>query len=543
MEDKNTGYYENYIERTFEEIGAFGKFQKFNMLLMIFVATLPSITIYATVFNLAEPTLKCHDIFKNESVSEICNVWENVTKSKVDNKVTIHACEFDGKFYGKTIFTDWNFYCNRKYLAGLTQTFYLVGTVCGIFSGYFGDRFGRKKNIFGFLAALALLLSSTQFLISGFLGVSIKVKYIIYCFSQLLIGLFCNCLYMTSYVLMIESTTHSYHTFFSNVHLSIYLLGELLVLIPSYFIRNWEINNWIVAGFTAISLIVVSFFLIESPRWLISQKRFQEAELIFKRIATINGKSWEAKNFEMKIVNLEYSINENLIKKLEKKNENFGIKTMMKNICSPKVNCKKSTLFSCVWFSLNLVYYGFSLGVASIVSVNPYLMFIFSCLAEFLGYLVCMMNYKIGRRKALIIYFLLTGFICLVISFEQGNINRNLGNEQKNVFNAVMIIILVSIGKCMASAAFNTCYVFTAENYETNVRNFALLFVSCIGNIGGLVSPQVNLSKGLSKPLPYLIFSLFSLFGSLAVFMMPKSENKSSNYLRSLSVETDEFRL
>jgi hypothetical protein len=36
----------------------------------------------------------------------------------------------------------------------------------------------------------------------------------------------------------------------------------------------------------------------------------------------------------------------------------------------------------------------------------------------------------------------------------------------------------------MASAAFNTCYAFTANFYPTNVRNFAFTFISCIGNIG-----------------------------------------------------------
>ena len=458
----------------------------------------------------------------------------------VEVVIIIYACEFDTKYYGRTIFTDWNFYCDRKYLSGLTQTFYLVGTVCAIFSGYFGDRFGRKKSILGFLTALTLLLFSSQLLVSDFLGINITAKYVIYCISQFLTGIFCNCLYISSYVLMLESTTHSRHTLFSNVHLSIYVLGEIFILVPSYFIRNWEINNWIVAGFTAISFLMVVFFLIESPRWLISQKRFEEAESIFKRIAIINGKSWE-KHFEIKNINSEFESRDDLISHIDKKSDNLEIKTMMKLICFPKINFKKSTLFSCVWFSLNLLYYGVSLGVASIDSINPYLMFIFSCVAELLGYLICTINDRIGRRKALMIYFVLSGIICLVISFIPRN--KNLENKDKVITDAVVIIILVSIGKCMASAAFNTCYVFTAEYYQTNVRNFAILFVSCIGNIGGFISPQVNLSKVLWKSLPYLIFSSFSLMGSLAIFMLPKNENKKSNAISSLSVETDEIRL
>ena len=314
---------------------------------------------------------------------------------------------------------------------------------------------------------------------------------------------------------MIESTTQSYHTLFSNIHLSVYVLGELIILVPSYFIRNWEINNWIVAGFTVICWFMVFFFLNESPRWLISNKRFKEAESIFKKIANINGKTWK-KRYEITENNFNFQSYDDVLKNVEEKdikntkNTNLKIKTMMQLICFPKINFKKSTLFSCVWFSLNLLYYGVSLGVASIDSINPYLMFIFSCIAELLGYLICTINDRIGRKRAIMIYFILSGIICLVISFVPRN--EELDNKDKVIIDAVIIIILVSIGKCMASAAFNTCYVFTSEYYQTNVRNFAILFVSCIGNVGGFISPQVNLSKDFWKPLPYLIFSSFVLY-------------------------------
>ena len=36
MDDKNNRY-ENLVEKTFDEIGAFGKFQKSNMLLMLLI--------------------------------------------------------------------------------------------------------------------------------------------------------------------------------------------------------------------------------------------------------------------------------------------------------------------------------------------------------------------------------------------------------------------------------------------------------------------------------------------------------------------------
>ena len=258
-----------------------------------------------------------------------------------------------------------------------------------------------------------------------------------------------------------------------------------------------------------------------------SQRRFTEAEIIFKKIANMNGKvlttsvQMKEDTFDLKAQDEE----NNFSKQLESdaalvKTENTDMKTMMKLLCFPIMNFKKSFLLSCVWFSLNLLYYGVGLGITSIDAINPYLMYIFSSFAELCGYLLCAINDKIGRRRSSILFFTLSGIICLIISFVPRN--KNLMDNKKIIIDATIIIILVSIGKCMASAAFNTCYVFTAEFYPTKVRNFALLFISCIGNVGGFISPQVNYSKVVWKSLPYVIFSSFSLLGSLSVFLLPK---------------------
>ena len=51
------------------------------------------------------------------------------------------------------------------------------------------------------------------------LNISIYGRYIIYSITQFLIGSFVNCVYISSYVLLLELTTHRYHTIFSNIKL------------------------------------------------------------------------------------------------------------------------------------------------------------------------------------------------------------------------------------------------------------------------------------------------------------------------------------
>ena len=482
--NKNENKNEKYIEDKLNEIGAFGNYQKLMMLMMLVLSGLPAMSIYFTVFNLAQPNLICKNILTNETIenNKVCDAWNHINKLKEENSKTTQEfeCEFEKTYYGKTLKTDWKMYCGREYLSGLTQTIYLVGTVCAIFNGYFGDRFGRRKSIIFFLIIIGSSLLISQILISNFMNISVTAKYIIYTINQFIIGIFAYCLYVTSYLLLIESTTQAYRTLFSNIHLSIYVFGEFFVLIPSYLWKDWEINNWILLGVTVISILISIVFLNESPRWLISQNRPKDALVVLKKIAIVNRKQLNLNNesIELKDKDSENSIQESFTKE-----EKLDMKLMFKQICFPvKSNLIKLILLTGVWLSLNLLYYGVSLGVTSIDSINPYLMYIFSSIAEFLGYMLCIINDKIGRRRALIIYFLISGIICLVVSFIPRN--EDLDDNSKVIADAAIIITLVSIGKCMASAAFNTCYLFTAEFYPTNVRNFAFSFISCIGNVG-----------------------------------------------------------
>ena len=270
--------------------------------------------------------------------------------------------------------------------------------------------------------------------------------------------------------------------------------------------RDWRNQNWFVIALAAFG-VLCSLFLAESPRWLISQKRFTQARLVLEQMAKTNGKQLKSE------IDCQQDVKD------VKENKNTSIKASFREMLGTRERLFKFLLLTTLWFALNLLYYGVSLGVTSIDSVNPYLIYLFSSLAEFCGYMLCSINDIYGRKRMSIIYFLLSGIFCLVISFVPRNTDPN--DAEKVLLDAIIIISLASLGKCAASAAFNTCVVVTADHYPTNIRGFAVLSISCLGSVGSLVSPQVNLSRVLWKSLPYIIFSIFSLVGSVAMFFLP----------------------
>lgn len=421
-----------------------------------------------------------------------------------------NSCYYDTTYYGNTIVTEWDLVCERRYMVELTQTIYMIGGFSTLFSGYFGDKFGRRRCILAYLYSLSLVLLVSNTLFLKHIGLSTNLKYIIYCITQFFNGILGFCIYCTTYVLLIELTTEKYHILVSNLNLYFYVFGELVVLGLGYFIKEWLIINYIVTGTAIFLSILCTFFLVESPLWLIENKPDKSSEDLFKSIARLNGKTYE------------YSliINENDSDHDEKEETSqITVRYLLDQFVFPWKNLLRTLCLSYIWVAVNVLYFGVSLGITSIKqTINPYLIYLFSSLSEAVGYtLVVPLNTRYGHRLSNIAYFFLAALTLLIVSL----FNMNLFIINNKFYQNFLIILLTSIGKCMVSASFNTCFVYTSEKYDTFTRNFAILYYSGIGCIGSIIAPQINLSsQTVWQPLSYFIFSIFSCIAALVCVLV-----------------------
>ena len=146
-----------------------------------------------------------------------------------------------------------------------------------------------------------------------------------------------------------------------------------------------------------------------------------------------------------------------------------------------------------------------------------------SSFSETIGYLFCYLNNKFSRKKVLIGFLASASIMCLSVVLIP------LPNSSDIGWNSILIILFASIGKAMASAAFNSAYMFTSQSYPTSVRNTLVSIVSCSSRIGSLISPQINMLRSLVwGPLPYLIFSGASLIACVFTFFLP--DTSKHNY-------------
>lgn len=338
------------MEEVIEKMLGFGKFQKLATVLIGSTSLLNGMAVYSTVFTDAYPH---------------CRNQANLSStSNSSGESSCGECLEESSVFGMTSPIEWKLACGSSYLYML-QTFYMIGAMLSLFVGYMSDRFGRKRVSVTLLGLATITITTSQLLISRHvgLGLNVPLKYAIYSTSKLLLGTLCVGLFNVTYVLLFELVSHKHVTLVSNVNVYMFVLGELVVALLSYLFKSWHVINWFIAAYSLLVLVLAALFLPESPRFLIVHKRFDELYARLKYIARVNGKeaSFESMNENEVIDRLcNWQTTHQTDTFVDQSHTNEGIFTYV--IKSRRRLWSKVVFLSYTWLSLNLVYFGISLG-------------------------------------------------------------------------------------------------------------------------------------------------------------------------------------
>ncbi|RNA29949.1 Solute carrier family 22 member [Brachionus plicatilis] len=486
------------MENVLEKVGPFGKFQKCSLIVIGVVSMISAMTVFSTVFLLAEPNIVCVDLTNNQTISNMsnqCQLWATHNK-------TSFKCRMDESVFGSTIVSDWNLICNRSIFMSLIQTFYMIGTIFSFILGYLADRYGRKKTSILAAASIMVVYLVNNIINLEILNIDHKTRYLVFLISQIVSGMMNLGIFLIVFILLFEITSFKYHTLVTNVNLYLYVLAQLIICLVSYIFRDWLAINWFIGVFSLIVLILSVFFLPESPSFYIATRDYKSAHLLLEKMAKFNGK----KSF------MAYADFEAEMSTLAKNHHATTKVTAFSYIFHSKFRLYKTFALSVIYFGLTLTYYGVSLGITSVGGLNPYLVYILSAMAEAIGYMACHLN-EIFRRKYVYIAFLfLASVMCLLVAM--------LPNDQNG---SILVTVFALIGKTMISGAFNISYNYTSSMFPAIIRNTLSLSVSCVGRAGSIISPIINLlGNTVWKPLPYIIFSAFSLVGCFLIASLPE---------------------
>ncbi len=393
---------------------------------------------------------------------------------------------------------------------GLIGSISFLGMFLGaIFAGPLADRYGRKVifsvtlgcfGIFSLLNAFAWNYESMLLFrfLTG-LGLGAEVPIVAAYFSELVPA--------RARGRMLTM----YESFFPWGLMLASVIGFLLV--PTL---GWQ-SVFVVGAVPALLIFVIRRNLPESPRWLVSRNREQEAEKIVRDIEA------------------ESSREHGTLPPIKQTQQAKPIMKEKLNIFEiwNSVYWKRTLFLWIGWFGIFYANYAMILwlpsfwiqsGVTLTATLFYNILVSFAAVPGF--WMVALLIDRIGRKPTLILSLIL-GILGAVGFSLSGSFGLQLASG-----------LLLSLGNGGAMACL---YTYSPELYPTRMRATAVSFASSLGRIGGIVAPLVTGMILASAGNPAVIFLVIAavIVVTLFVTLIFARETMNQN-LENLS-ETNEF--
>uniref|UniRef100_A0A7E4V4J7 MFS domain-containing protein n=1 Tax=Panagrellus redivivus TaxID=6233 RepID=A0A7E4V4J7_PANRE len=383
----------------------------------------------------------------------------------------------------------WDLICDRHILKPVVQSAYYLGQFLGsLVFGFLGDRYGRKKI---FLTAIGI-----QFF-SG-IGMSLAPTWYLFALFRVGSGFAHPGIFMTAVILGMELIGPSIRSLASVISGALFSCGQVFLGLAAYFIADYQ-HLQMTITLPAVLFVTYIWLIPESARWLVSQRRYKEADKILRRAARQNGKHLPETWWEQ----LEVDSNAGSESRgTEKRNFTDLFRT-------PRIRCRTFVLFY-VWPVVSMAYYGMSMK-PDILGNNPYVNFIAGGIFEIPASVFMFLTVDRLGRKPLLIGGLTTAGLTLL---------SNMFISEAVFAWAPTIQFLLS--KASMTLTYSTLYAYTPELFPTEIRNMAVGGCSMMARIGAssasfMVMYLVEIYGRQSITIP---FSTTLILAALTVFLV-----------------------
>ncbi|XP_077089521.1 solute carrier family 22 member 6 isoform X1 [Siphateles boraxobius] len=421
------------------------------------------------------------------------NISESLREEGVE-EIEMQKCE-DGWNYNmtemsSTIISEWDLVCDQRALKQMSQTTYMGGVLVGaVLFGGLSDRFGRR---------ILLLISNLMMAVGGTCA-AFSTSFTMFCLFRVCCGMALSGLVLNSFSLIVEWIPTRVRTVVGTGTGYCYTTGQLILVAIAYCIRDWR---WLTL---AVSLpfyvsFLYSWWFLESARWLVLNKKSEQAVKNLKMVARINGRRAEADK-----VNLEM-LQESMKKEVACSQGSYSALDLMRTSTMRTI----TVCLSAVWFSTSFAYYGLSMDLQKF-GVSIYLIqVIFGAVDIPAKILVTISMSMLGRRPSQCGALALAGVMILI--------NLLVPYDMQ-----VLRTSLAVIGKGCLAASFNCCYLYSGELYPTVIRQNGMGWVSMMARFGAMVAPMVLLLGEDSQWLPGFIYGGAPIVSAIIAYFLPET--------------------
>uniref|UniRef100_A0A2A4K9Y1 Major facilitator superfamily (MFS) profile domain-containing protein n=1 Tax=Heliothis virescens TaxID=7102 RepID=A0A2A4K9Y1_HELVI len=457
-------------------IGALGKWQIW-VCLVVFLVKFPVAWHQMSIIFLAPPmNYSCAPIIPKDGFDNVC---ERDCKGYI----------YDHSVFQETIISQWELICDRQWLKNLTQTIFMLGILVGnMMFGHLSDRFGRRNP---FLAAVFLQL------ISG-VTTAYSVNWYMFTTLRFFLAVATGGTMVTSFVLTMELIGAKYRDTVGIIYQIPFNLGHLTLPLFAYYLRDWSTFQ-LAISLPSVLFLSYYFLLPESPRWLLTAGRTEEAVKIMEVAAKRNGRPTEG---------IASSTQKMAVDVGAKQDEHASFLALFR---TPRLRTR--TIAICFnWFVCGLCFFGVS-QYMSHISGNIFTNVAISASIQVPGTIMSVYaNKLLGRKITLISANCVTGISCLlIIVVPQSGVSH---------------LTLGCTGLWGLSISFATVYLYAGELFPTVVRNSGVGLSSTVARIGSMLAPFVATLAHTSAWLPPLAFGIVPLIGAALCFFLPETRGK-----------------
>lgn len=362
----------------------------------------------------------------------------------------------------------------------MTMAGYFVGA---LMSGYLADHFGRRKG---------LLINIAIFCVFTFVaGFAVNMEMLIAC--RFLMGVGLGACLPGSYGALGEFTPPSVRGKYSGY---IGLIGNFsppagalltMLLLP---IIGWRPIFWGIGILGVICWVIMMKFMPESPRWLASQGRYDEADEIVRKAE----KSFIDAGIKLDDLTVE-DLKKDALSEVEPKQLPWS--ALFKGSA-----LRRTLTMCCALFAMNVAIYtisgwtpsifvlkgmdvSMSIGITAVMLIGaPVGIWVLSLLAD-----------KFDRKPALVVTLILTsicGYLWSLVPVDN-------------------IALIMAVGFVLCALVYYyallACSVYIGEIFPTELRIRGAGFANAVGRVGAILSP-------------YWVAALLSAFGVELVYLV-----------------------